>query len=743
MTCLGLGKVPALKLLTCGLAISLLSLGACKSSDGDGDNGGNGGGGDGGGGGETGGKGGGGKGGSGGNTGGTAGSDVDAGVADSGPPTPPPPVIEDYAAPTGTLPVSLSFKTADDLKKNFYITGEGVTQSPDSDGVLKIEKGKAVLLTYDTTPDKDRTSTFESFTATIKFHSASTIRSWVVFATDKNRNDGQSIGFGMENDQPGPVGISDVDNIFYGAKCWAVSLYAKQSQCATETESYGWTAWAPSMMPQVVKITVKADKTAKTIRARGEFFDDTGDLIDGSVFDWANLNRVNGEVSFGINAVLSDAFIDEITIKEAEAIADPGIIRLPGPDANLHVWIPPSVDSTKKLKGLILTAPDLNQPPNGTADFALFGHLRKFATAYGWGLLGGARQGKNAAKDFFKADLAALATKANRPEMNTVPLFFHHLLNNFSYQALSDPELAKKTIGFLADKPKLLGEINTEMQEKVEDSPQTAVSRAVPGFITWSKVSLIAQRSSSLGIWYPNRFFEETMGGGKTDGFALWAYASHGMQTNAVVDSWMLYLGLLQEMIAQRTVANDGTSALKPVDKSKGYIGYSEAMLVTSAQFVPTLEPFAMKGFPVAPPIADQVSKPQPDFIPGPSTGMIWQAFDYCIQTILKDAAGKPTGLGCAPKKVFWTTNPKHGVPGASRLMKLGVDPSLTGWKEIKIFDALGATPTTALATLTPASPLEYEFKNLTLGAHSFIARLVDANDKVHLTHPAMAIFAP
>jgi hypothetical protein len=152
-----------------------------------------------------------------------------------------------------------------------------------------------------------------------------------------------------------------------------------------------------------------------------------------------------------------------------------------------------------------------------------------------------------------------------------------------------------------------------------------------------------------------------------------------------------------------------------------------------------------VKGFAAAPPIGEQVAnnKYYPDFIPGPSTGLVWQAFDYYRQVQVTDAAGKKS-LAFDPKKVFWSTSPKHGAPNESRLMKLSIDASLAGWKKVEFFDAFGTSPATPVKTITSANDaLEWEYKNLTAGAHSFIAKVTAADDKVHITHPAMAIFAP
>jgi hypothetical protein len=737
MSYLGLGSIAKSGLLCGLLAVGIATSVGCKS-DGGGDAGGAGGDGNGGdGGSNSAGKGGGGVAGSGGGTsGGSAGMSpggmAGADMPDAGPPPPPEPVMEPYAAASATskLPITISFKTADDLKKNFAVVGE-VAQSADSEGVLKIAKGKSAVLTFDTTPDTTRTDTFEDFTATMKVHSEHIMEGWFTIATDKNRNDGQTIRFGENNGVEGPPGVSDVDHINFTSKCWAVTLIGNGPQCiGPSNSSYGWTAFEPSMTPQTFKITVRANKDAKTIKVRGELIDGTGTPIDGTPLEWTDVLRVNGELTFGIYAAGSDAFIDEISINAAELLPESGVVGLT--DAPLHVWIPPAL---AKLKGLFVVAPDLIQLPKSNADIALFEHFRRFATAYGWGILGGVRSGP---KEFpmFKDDLAKLATKAGHPEMNTVPVFIHSLLNFMPYQALADETFNKRLIGFHADKPRLGGDVNISMAEKPEDYPMSAAGRAVPGFVMYAQRSVISTRSSMFGFWWKDRFFGNEAGA-STEGFALWNLMGHNFQTNAVVDSWMMYLAFLQEAITLRTKDNDGITPLKPVDKSKAFLGYSEFFNLKYDGTAPVVSTFLPGGYPAAGTTGDQLTKPTKEFLIGPSTALVWQAFEYYRQSVPADAKS------LLYKPVFWLTVPNHGKVGESRLMKLGLNASLDGWTKIEFFDSASKDPFTVLKTVAAGGTPEFNYTALTLGAHNFIAKVTAKDGKFHFTHPVMAIFTP
>jgi len=660
----------------------------------------------------------------------------------------PEPVIEDYAAATGKLPVTIGFETAADLTGKFFKVGKA-THSADAGGSVKVTKGDAVSLIYDTTPDATRTDTFEDFTATIKFRSASHGRLWVSFATDKNRNDGFVVDFDIEHGQEGPAGVSDVESIHRVDRCWAANLFAGEPNCAgTPIESYGWTAIAPhATRAQTIKLTVKTDKAKRSIKTRAEWIDFDDVLIDHSEYEWMNndvaldqggirVNRINGEIGFGVQATNSDIFIDEVTIKAAEPFVDNGVVFAEG--TNAHIWIPTGLAAGTKLKGLITAEPALGHRPNGKGDFALFEHLRRFATAYGWGVLGGMRGGMDDFKTHFAADLDKLATATGRQEIKTVPIFIHSLLDTLPYQALSDDAFNKRLLGFLSDKPRFGGDLNAGMEETYEQYPMSAAGRAIPGFIVYAQVSPISLRTagSIVGMWYGNRY---PMDNAEP---AYWALTNHGPQTNAVVDSWMLYLALAQELIKERTVGNDGTSALKPVDRSKGYLGTSDFFKVRPAAETPVIAPFPAGGWPAAEPmVGKRLSDPQPDFLLNASMALTWQAWEY-YKFVFVMVDGKPVPK-FIPKKAWWVQSPRHGKVGENRLLKVGFAPELNGWKKVEFLDASSATPMTPLHTVNAGGAAEYEYKNLTRGAHSFIARVTGPDDVIHMTHPVMAIFTP
>jgi hypothetical protein len=742
------------------LALAPMGLVGCKS-DGGGNN--NGGGGDGGGGANGGSNGEGGSGGDdqgGGGTGGSMNMNPDGGMPDAGLEPQPEPVIEAYAAPTATLPVTVDFTAAADLSGKFKVLGEA-TQSSESGGVVKIPNGKTAVLIYDTKPDEERTDTFENFTATIKFHAERLTEIWFSFATDKNRNDGFTVRFGVDHGQDGPPGVADVDSLYRASKCW-IKIQGNGVDCrGANVESYGWTAFAPSMKPQTVKLTVRTDKTAKTIKTHAAYIDADGELIDSSVYEWANneiaadmpgsmrVNRVNGELSFGLYAQASDAFIDEITIKAAEEIKDNGVVMLD--DSPAQIWIPPTIGANGKIKGLIHTTPNLARPPNGVGDFALFEHLRRFATAHGWALIAGMRANRLEFGMHFEADLAKLADKTAHQEIKTVPVFLESLLNTLPYQALSDENFSKRLIGFHANKPRLGGAVNDGLGESLETDYTIEKSAGnIPGIVMYAGNSLIVPKGKALeAFWWKYRFHVppaeamNTMYVAKPEDSALWALTGHNWQTHAVVDSWMMYLAFLQELIKQRTTNNDGTTPLKPIDRSKGYLVTSTmAKIVTDetmAKYVADVKPFT--AFPATPAVPMQLSEPQSDWVLGPATALVWQAFEYQLK-VARKVDNRNVVVDVA-KLVHWATVPKHGKAGESRLLKLTLAPELAGWKKIEFFDAARDEPWLPLATVMAGGATEYKFEDLSVGAHNFIARVTGPNDKIHMTHPVMAIFTP
>lgn len=669
--------------------------------------------------------------------------------------TRPAPVTDADAAPTASLPIKVTFDTATDLASKFAVTAQmgSVVQEA---GAIKVPAGKRAVLTFDSEPDKTPTDTFESFTASVTFRSSRAPALWFGFASDQNRNDGEVIRFSPNKGRDGPAGISDVDAFWFYDRCLLTDLGPAESQtcfdeplCAgPRRESYAWTAFDSSDKPQTIKVTVVVNKASKAISAWAEMIDKDGAIVDGVRQDWVNVAHTTGEVSFGLAAnAEADLFVDEVEIKQAEALPDPGVISVDG--APIHIWIPKGMEG-KPIKGLLISEPGLvRNAATGDVDTAMFKHLRHFAQTWGWALVGGVRSNLKEFGMFFQADLDKLVAKTGRQELKTVPVFIHSLLDTLAYQALSDETFNKRLIGFVADKPRFGGDVNQGLEETFELYPVSDVGRSIPGLIIYTSVvaSRFADRMAGAvsGMWGPQRFYPYLQDQTKTEiTGALWTMTIHGMQTHAVVDSWTLYLSFLQELIKLRTNNNDGKLPLKPVDRSGGHLGSSPFSSITTTSTMSTLSPFTQ--FPAPPASAATVfTTPQPDFVFGKATALVWQAFDYYRQSLEGSGPILLEGgkLRFVPKKVWWKEAPKHGKAGDSRTMILAMDASLDGWKKIDFFDASATAPMTPLATVQAGAAAQHTFSNLSAGAHNFIAHVTDANNVVHATFPVMTVIEP
>jgi hypothetical protein len=305
------------------------------------------------------------------------------------------------------------------------------------------------------------------------------------------------------------------------------------------------------------------------------------------------------------------------------------------------------------------------------------------------------------------------------------------LLNSLPWRVIMDPDLQKRAIGFFADKPRLGGDINVGTAESYGMS--NAPGRAVPGVISFSNTAAsIAKRPNADTFYVPGRWFTDmtTM----TPDYALWAVTNHGPQTHAVVDTWFYYLGMLEELIKLR--GHGPNVALKPIDKTKGFLAENTPIWApTSMTFIPAVKPY---------PGTDDKAL---SFLPGPSTALIHEAWHYF--RFVQDNGSGVKGMYFVPKAAWWVNIPRHGKVGENRAMTLDVsDATLTGWKKIEFYDANGATPRTALTTITPdmvtdKNRVTYEYKSLTLGVHNFTARVTDAMDRQHMAQPVAAVMVP
>jgi hypothetical protein len=644
-------------------------------------------------------------------------------------------IPEPYAAPTGKLPVKLTFASPDDLSKNFYVLGDrtSVKHTTDGDGMLQVAQGKSAILVYDTKPDQERTDTFESFTATVRFRAARLSDVAFTFATDKARNDGVTVKFSIDHHRDGPPGISDVDGIQFASGC-ATSLGVLQyagSQgapdgvpCRTQAnQAYGWTPLVPGPTLYTVKLFVAADKGTSTIRARGEFWDGA-ELVDGQSVAFSGLMRVNGELAFGALSPASDVFIDELTIGPAERIVEPSVVEA----GNAQLWLPPGL---AKVKGVMLATPDLKARPGMAHDIALYDHLRRFGQVHGWAVLTGVTTAPE-----LKQALTALATASGHAELSSVPLFAESLLNTLVRQVITDPDLVKRTVAFWANKPHLGGDVNMGTAETWGQWPLLDASIGVPGVFCYSDdLASIAQRQHvtlaySLGrnrlaeMWTPNGTATPVTNPAPKGDLTLWALTGHSLQTHAVVDSWAFYLPLLQEMIALRTT--NGGLPLKPIPRDGVWLGSNEKF-------------FYMMPTKRAPTVAKLGATDDPTQVAlaGPGMTLLYQAWHYFD---FKQVVGQ--GRVFVPKPAFWATVPKHGKAGDSRRLELGFDAGFT-WKSIEFFDAASATPLVPLATVPAGGTAAYEYKNLTAGVHAFTARVTTPDGVVIMVHPVSAVFVP
>lgn len=622
--------------------------------------------------------------------------------------------------------VDLDFRKDDDLKNNFQLE-KGSAET--SDRGLKVSAGQTALLTYDTRPDDQPTDTFDAFTWSVSFQSESAPDFVLSFGSDSQRRDASQARFSVDKGTDGPPGVADVDSIYLWDHCDVTGSSADAgAPCAKSgVEAYGWTRVRPGPETWTIKLTAVPDADKKQIKARVEYWDKDG-IVDGQTYTFARGEpgdsfHPKGELSLEIKARKADVYVSRFRVTAAEPIKEPSFILSDESDATaVHMWVPPGL---AKANGILATTPSLTAAAGAQVDLALFEHLRRFATAYGWVLVNGQKGEKGAdVVAAFSAGLEKLNNKAPALGLNRAPIFAHSLLSTFPMVLVGDPNLGSRVIGLYADKPVLGGDGNAG---KGESYPiPTLQSSSTPAIVSYSNLGTsIAQKNQvELAYDYQRVFIEGKGDAGVEKHLGPWAITSSGPQTHAIVDSYFLYLCFLQELIKLRP--NDGGN-LPIYDKANGWLG-SHEFSYTETQYAPKLTKF------------DGINEDEEQsFLIGPSSALAYQGFHYYKYVVVK---GK-VGVTFVPKAVFWTNVPAHGKAGESRVMKLGFDDTLRDkWMKIEFHDTASADPMKPLATVMPGQPAEFEYTNLSLGAHNFVARVTDKDGHLHVTSPVMAIFS-
>lgn len=620
-----------------------------------------------------------------------------------------------------TLPGKLTFKSPSDLGSKFFLRKGEAEVDTSGQGTLKVAPGRSALLVYDSKPDEIPTDIVSEFTASIRFRSEGSAGVWFNFLSDRNRNDAVQISFSPNKGRVGPPGVSDVDSVHSCRGCWlgtlgttggAMNTCAVGVSCnARDFETYAWTHLEPSDWT-TLRITVRPMKreeggAAVLVETELRSGDDDA-LVDRQTTLIAPVARTVGELAVGIRAGTADVLVDEIDIRGAADFAPaPPIVTAPGGD--LHMWLPASLRGKGNIKGALMVDPGLVAGADSAQSF--FAHFRRFASAHGWALLGG---GKNLTTTAFLAELSALGTITNHPELSTVPVFANGLLSTFPYRAHLDPEMANRLIGFFADKIK--PDVN-EMDMPLPYAEPTALGLTVPGLFVYSQTSLVSNRAMS----------EATFKLGRRRG-APWGLASHGRQVHAVADSWVLALPYLQELIALRMPNHQ--APMLPIDQTKGFLVSNKGILLGENHVV-SME--AHRELPEAE--LDTYS-----LVPGLESATVLQAFHYYRfatgpdgKIVLEDGQVK-----FDPKRIFWQAAPRHGSPGEDRTLRLGIADGLD-WDKIEVYEVHDGVHLRKTFKRGDTN-LTVTFTALAAGAHTFIARMWTTAGVEHVTHPVVAI---
>lgn len=641
-------------------------------------------------------------------------------------PAPPPFREKETELPiSGRYPGKLVFERPEDLTAKLFLRKGLASVTSDEGGALRVERQRSAAFVFDSEPDGQRSDVFRDFTASIRYRAIHTPAVWFTFAGDKNRNDALQVSFRANKGKVGPPGTTDVDSLHFCAECWSGGILPPNSAKGLEagceagnscgvrkSEIYAWTYLDPKDDWVTFKITVKASAAAvPALKVRADLYQGD-DWVDGQSYTYQLLYRTAGEVGFGITAAGSDVLVDAVELKAPEAYEDEPLHVSANGAATL--WLPTPLRGKGKVKGVLTVEPGLSSAGVGAA--SLYEHLRRFATAHDWALASTSRSQEPAK---FLAGLAELAATTMHAELTSVPLFSNSLLSPFPHDTHVDPAAVSRLMGFFADK--MTHRIDASDQP-VPIATSTEAGRNVPGFYSYADNSLIANRGSVEPI------FRE----GRTKG-ATWGLINHNDQTHAVVDSWVFYLPFLQELMVLRKPNSQGQMPALNPGQAQSQLGEIPGILLRD-KYVPDV--LAISEVPEA-------MRSSYSFLPGPETAAVYQAFHYyrpymdpqTNRIVIVD--GKRV---FDPKRVYWKRGLPPGKAGETRRLELGFAEAFA-WSKAEVYEIFQGVH--KRKDLTPADDPSFDTAALAAGAHTFIAKIWDAQGKLHITHPVVAIMAP
>lgn len=601
----------------------------------------------------------------------------------------------------GTFPVTHDFASADALDGKLQVFPNKDAVSFEG-GMVKISKGTGAILVHDKSPtDKEGSTGYEAFTASVKFKAEGPAQVWFNFNGAANRADAYEVRLDVDKGRPGPLGVADVESIYLGTSCF---LEAPRSGGGATCKggaghAYGYLPVHPGPTVYTFRVTSKpVDEVTRSV-----FFEilEGDNLVDHQRGRFLLPTRAVGDIAVGAFSRLSDVYLDDFIIEEAREIPDFGIqsvqkmvkdaFEVDQPYA-IQLWIP---EGLNKVKAILHASPGLQFPELGPGEIALFQHLRQFAQAHDLALVSGMG---NASADALKEGIDELADKSGHAELKTAPIFIESLLSTLSYHfAAKNPD---RVLGFVANKPS----DNMLVEASVE------ATAAIPAAFIYSPTSIVASLATSKPIFDKGRMSE-----------ARWALLSHGGQTHAIVDSWMYYLPFMQELMRLRL---DTGGSLKPLAVNSGYV----------ADFAPLTAPGT-----AWPAKFVRYSTPEPakSWLPSEEMAMIYSTFHY--NQLSRERDPVTNEVSAVPRPVWWKNQAIHGKAGESRKLAVGWNPMVVSdWTRIEFFD--GASKKGEVAKgMAP----EFTFSSLSKGSHALMAKVTASDSKVYVTFPAVVIMAP
>lgn len=617
-----------------------------------------------------------------------------AGGGAGGTASPLPPIEVGMPVDTeASLPIEVDFAEPTDLSDKFKVfdRDEGaLAHDTGAGGRLKIAAEKEAVAFYDPMPQDPAGVGFTEFTASFKFQAAGPASVYFLLAGDDKRSDSKRVQLGINNGRAGPPGVADIDSIRTASLCSPQHWPRAEALCAEALgNAYAFTAMDGGPQVYTFEITTKKiDDT--TLQVYGVFLE--GDqVIDHQIYTFTGLRQLIGEIGIGGLAKGGDLFLDDFKVVAAKPIPDLKVLEHIGDDlVPWQLWLP---EGTTPIKGLLHFSPGMKMAPGGAGEYAMFEVQRRFARAHGWGLLSHATKHQPSVTSL-DAALAAFATASGHAEVATVPLFVESLLNSLANDyAGTHPE---KTLGFFQNK---LG--NDHFSGRKVPMGQSDPFLKVPGVFTYAPLSTqagLAATSVAVKI-------------GRDLG-ALWARAAHGGQTHAVVDSSAFYLPFLERLIAVRLT--NGAAPIKTVAKEVGYLGDHTPVFTTPGDFAP----IAAYGS------ADDAEK---SWLLDADMAKVFSGFHY----------NRFMGGDFAPKRVFMTAVPLPGKAGESRTLRAGFAQGFD-WEKVEFFD-MGRK----LGEVTKNQEPQFEYQNVSKGAHALMAQATGVDGVIYLSHPVLLVMEP